>query len=545
MIKSIVIKNDEIEIYSDYNELFIAEIKNILGREWDKLKKCWKIPIYNYYELLNMTSLSQVEKDKIKMIIENEIDYKNVDIQIPILQNGYNLRDYQIDALKFLVKRKSGLLIFDVGTGKTLMSLSYMDNLMNNKKINKTLVLCPKPLLIHWQRQLIQFFDDKYSNAIIYGTKEKRNKIINMDVNVYISTYDVLRNDFELFNNKFSNPQSLIIGDEITAIKNYKSLRAKILKNLKPGYKVGLSAKPLHNNLIEMYSINDWLDNNIFGNFGQFSKRYLVFDDYHNVVRYLNLDDIKTKMKFVMYSKKKEEILKELPPIITKYYNIELSSNEEKDYTNLFLNPINDMINKYNNNEYVEIANILAMNSMARMYIDSYKLVMDSNSDTANNIKNLITANEQSKLNTVMDTIEPIIGNEKILIFTQYKKMTYIIVEELMKRYSGIKVLRMDGSMSGQAQNIVDEFKNNADVLVTTDTAKFGLDMQFCNNLINYDLHYNPEVINQRIGRLHRIGQQNNVLVMNFVVNDEEKIESKVYEIMMKKQNLLNYLMED
>lgn len=112
------------------------------------------------------------------------------------------------------------------------------------------------------------------------------------------------------------------------------------------------------------------------------------------------------------------------------------------------------------------------------------------------------------------------------------------IYDDWKQRHSG------DGAISGSRQAdmkaaVVEEFRDRASILIGTEAAAEGINLQFCSLLVNYDLPWNPQRIEQRIGRCHRYGQKNDVVVINFL-NKRNAADVRVYELLSEKFNLFN-----
>lgn len=128
----------------------------------------------------------------------------------------------------------------------------------------------------------------------------------------------------------------------------------------------------------------------------------------------------------------------------------------------------------------------------------------------------------------------------KILVFTEFRRTQAYLQEQL--EASGLSTVGINGSMELQErQKALIEFKNNACVMVATDAAGESLNMQFCHIVFNYDLPWNPMAIEQRIGRVDRIGQKNPVVAFNMLTNNT--VDTRVYEIIVEKLDaILNEL---
>jgi len=99
---------------------------------------------------------------------------------------------------------------------------------------------------------------------------------------------------------------------------------------------------------------------------------------------------------------------------------------------------------------------------------------------------------------------------------------------------------RISGSKSADIRNaLIEHFRDSAEIMIATEAAAEGVNLQFCSLVINYDLPWNPQRIEQRIGRCHRYGQQHDVVVINFL-NERNDADRRVYELLTEKFNLFS-----
>lgn len=127
-------------------------------------------------------------------------------------------------------------------------------------------------------------------------------------------------------------------------------------------------------------------------------------------------------------------------------------------------------------------------------------------------------------------------SERKIIIFTEFVATQDYIYRILSEQ--GYKISRLNGSMSiEERNNVIDEFESKTDILISTDAGGEGLNLQFSDCVINYDLPWNPMKIEQRIGRVDRIGQKNDVEVYNFIIDDT--IESRVRKVITEKLKII------
>jgi SNF2 family DNA or RNA helicase len=136
--------------------------------------------------------------------------------------------------------------------------------------------------------------------------------------------------------------------------------------------------------------------------------------------------------------------------------------------------------------------------------------------------------------------------NEKIVVFSQYRKMIDLLEADINVKYPMVKVYKyVGGGGSLQRQRIIDNFTSdqNPAVFLCTEAGAYAIELQCASYIINYDLPWNPAVLEQRISRLHRPGQKKSVTVINLVVNGPNKVESRILEILSEKDKLYKDIM--
>lgn len=532
------IKDDGVAISFDYDRNLISEIKKITGHHFKPETKEWLIPFYSINELQNKVMVPQGIIDDSESILINRRKALNNDYF------KYDLRDFQEDGVLFLLEKQKSFLCADMGLGKTFMSIAFVTTLLKMGNIDRAIVICPSSLKRHWNAEVKKFNKDNYKTTIISGTKKARMRQWEdaRDSQYIIVNYDLARSlqDYPLLM-KYSGDRTAIILDEATRIKNFKTKVAQKIKRLDASYKVALSGRPLENRLEDLYSINEFLDNNVLGSWNYFDQRYIVRNSWGQPSYYVNVKELHHKIKTVMFRCKREDVLTELPDKIVHDYYIQLSLSEHKDYLNI-LNPIMGLIERgtlgslgtENNLRWV-----LSTIQLTKMFCDHPDLVKKSNAPMAKKLK--IKTNKSSKFTEFTKIIQDI-GDHKIVIFTQYAKMAVILRNELKKSYDCIMVTGNDKENTREEK--LQHFKDDGQILVCTDVLGYGINLQHASCIINYDLPWNPAVLEQRVARLYRMGQKNAVNVINIVVEDEDKIEQKIKEILHKKDRLFEMIIE-
>lgn len=147
--------------------------------------------------------------------------------------------------------------------------------------------------------------------------------------------------------------------------------------------------------------------------------------------------------------------------------------------------------------------------------------------------------NQDAKVEPLLNEIDAILSEDrtqKVIIFTEFVATQTYLQELLVNR--GYTVTILNGGMSIDERNAaMQEFKTSTSIFISTDAGGEGLNLQFANIIINYDLPWNPMKIEQRCGRVDRIGQQRDVHIYNFIVG--ETVENRVREVLEEKLSVI------
>lgn len=161
-------------------------------------------------------------------------------------------------------------------------------------------------------------------------------------------------------------------------------------------------------------------------------------------------------------------------------------------------------------------------------------------------IEKIDSIKKDSKLEELLRWIDKIKSSNKdakVVVFTEYIDTLNYLKESLSTLY---KVISIDGSMSTiERKEALDAFRADKDVMICTDAAGEGIDMQFCNIMINYDIPWNPNRLEQRMGRIHRIGQRRNVFYYNFILDPKNTIDGYIFDRLLEKIESIKAAMKD
>ena len=557
---------------------FVDVFRRIVGNDWNSIVKSWEFPISSTDDLLNelvRSGLVSIEKtEEMRKTIEDTADYRGINVDDVLKEVKIPLRPYQIKTLQFFKHRGSALGALPVALGKTLVSLTYIRSLLKNGEIKKALVLCPRAVRWHWVREVEKFFGDKMT-AVVVGQeiktdgssrnrqRKERLKIWNSPYDIYIANYEQLR---DLYNIETlpaigkgrprkvirANPETaklwdgnennsfIVIADEVTKIKTQGAQRTRLLKSVPAKFRIGLSGRPLENRLDELYTIIDWIWPGSLGSYTSFKTKHIIEDEYQRPMRYVDVEDLKKKLKWVTIYFSKAEVLPDLPSLIRSELQIDLSDEELEEYGRIreeAIKSIKEIENATNpSSKGRQVLSMLAWVTIARMYVDHPLLVSESNSDSAKAVN--VKCKTSSKMNALMEYLEEVEG-QKVVIFSQYRRMIDILEKEIAERFPITRTYKLVGGMKNP-QEPIDAFKKDpvGGIFLSTDAGAYGIELQCAHIMIHYEEHYNPAVMDQREGRIHRPGLTEAANAVNLICTDQQVIERRVREVLDRK-NLL------
>ena len=459
--------------------------------------------------------------DKFRKIINASKIY-----EAPLSLKG-TLRPYQKIGYSWLIQNiKSGfgsILADDMGLGKTLQVLAAILHFKENNQLDSTpsLIIVPPTLISNWQQE-IEKFTPNLTYYIYHGT----NRRFPSDYyDIVLTSYALIRSDLDMFINE---SWFICVIDEAQNIKNPSTQQTRAIKELYAFNKIALTGTPIENRLTDYWSIFDFVNEGYLSTQEEFKARYvtpiekLENEDILNILR-------KVAKPFVLRRlKSDDEIRKELPE---KFVN-DVYSTLTKKQIKLYNNLLNGNFEKITQKEGIERkAGILKL-------ITALKQTCNHPAQYLHSEKKKI--NESGKMELLVNLLENMLDvDEKVLIFTQYVKMGEIIQDLISKKFR-IDVLFLHGSQSRkEKEKVINTFQENPEykiLVATLKTGGTGLNLTAAQNVIHYDLWWNPAVENQATDRVHRIGQENDVMVYRFITKGT--LEEGIDEILKSKTDL-------
>lgn len=521
--KNVILKTDDI---STNQLLNIVEEFNL---KENKLNEEQTIPLYQGLKLAEDTNqFGDIEIDnKIKEMINDIANYKESDYVVPSEVEGV-LRSYQVNAFKWmktLVKYNfCGILADDMGLGKTLEIISLIISDNDNKP---SLIVSPKSLIYNWQNEFKKWASS-VKIEVISGNSNDREKVIktidNKEKVIFITSYDSLRNDLELYkDSKFR----FCILDEAQFIKNHTTLKAQSVKKINSEIRFALTGTPIENTVVDLWSLFDFLMPNYLFNYKSFRTDYekeIISKKNSSVIKKL----VKKITPFILRRTKKE-VLKDLPDKIEMVRYTTMEDEQLKLYEAQLLKTRKMLEDKTSKIEILSaLTRMRQICVHPKMFVDEFK-------------------GESAKINLLMEILDELIENDhKVLIFSQFTTVFDYIGEKLKEK--NIEYFTLTGKTPALLRvNMAEMFNKKSSpqkvFLISLKAGGTGLNLVGADTVIQLDPWWNVAAENQASDRVHRIGQQNVVQVIKIIC--ENSIEQKVLELQELKKDIVDKVIAD
>lgn len=433
------------------------------------------------------------------------------------------LHPYQREGAFFALTAGRCLIGDDMGLGKTIQALAAAELMAELFGIRKVLIVSPTSLKHQWQGEIERF--TSRTTQVIEGLTPQRRELYKTDTFYKLINYELVARDSERIR---AWEPDLIILDEAQRIKNWQTQTAKAVKGLESTFAIVLTGTPIENRIEELHSIMEFVDRHHFGPLYRFVHTHRITDPNGKLVGYQNLEAVRTSLQSVMIRRRKREVLKQLPERMDKNFLVPLTP-QQADIHFEQSEIVAKLVAKWKRNRFLCEADqrrLLVALATMRMVSDNTWLV-DHKTKFGPKVEELETLLQEMVVE----------GGEKVVIFSQWLRMNEL-VEEILDR-NRIGYVHLNGSVpSKNRKALMSRFKDDPDckVFLSTDAGGVGLNLQSGSVVINMDIPWNPAVLEQRIARVHRMGQKKNVRVVNFVSKDS--IEERILDLLRFKSSL-------
>ena len=434
------------------------------------------------------------------------------------------LYPYQAEGALFAALAGRALIGDEMGLGKTIQAIAAAELFARHFGVRRVLVVCPTSLKHQWKNEFARFAERE--TQVIHGLRAQRQSQYGDDVFCKITHYETLARDADLID---AWAPDLVIADEAQRIKNWNTIAARALKRIASPYAVVLTGTPLENRLEELISIVQFVDQHRLGPTWRVLDEHQLRDDTGRVIGYRALDRIGQTLAPVMLRRRKAEVLTQLPERVDNRIFVPLTP-EQRAHHDENGGIVTRIVSRWRKSGYLSDADQrrlqCALQNM-RMACNSTYL-LDHETDHGNKVDELMT---------VLDELleDP---QAKAVVFSQWLGTHELIVRRLAARDWGHVLF--SGSVPGDKRGaLVEQFHNDPDcrLFLSTDAGGVGLNLQHAAAVVvNMDMPWNPAVLEQRIGRVHRMGQSRGVQVINFV--GQGSIEEGMLSVLAFKKSL-------
>ncbi|HEO8418680.1 DEAD/DEAH box helicase [Niallia sp. FSL W8-0635] len=462
-----------------------------------------------------------------------EVEQHNIIPEFEGLQAPNYLSDlsplpHQLEVAKKVIEDMNGkaILADEVGLGKTIEAGLILKEYMIRGLVKKVLILVPASLVTQWAYELNSKF---YIPAMV-----QRKSYVWEQCDIVVSSIDTAKRQPHrdiIYNLDYD----LVIIDEAHKLKNNKTKNYEFVQNLKKKFCLLLTATPIQNRISEIFNLVSLLKPGHLGSESSF------YEKYKKDARSIDDDEnLKALVNKVMIRNRRHDTGIEWTKRIVEAIPIEFTKEERALYEGLVdLKTANNLSSDIENPRSPFSMITLqreACSSREAVYYTLQNMVKKLENPTPqfqqriqDLVKKVEAVQQNSKANKALELIKKI--NDKVIIFTEYRA-TQLYLQWFLKQHGITSVPFRGGFKRGKKDWMRDLFQNHAQVLIATEAGGEGINLQFCHHIINFDLPWNPMRLEQRIGRIHRLGQKEDVKIYNFAVKDtvEDHILKLLYE---------------
>lgn len=456
---------------------------------------------------------------------------------LPLLRD-VDLYEHQVRTVKTVLQRfrGRGLLCDEVGLGKTVEACLILLELIVRKLVRRTLILTPPSLVTQWQGELQRKFGLQFATYDDAGFKEMGENAWKTH-NHIIASYHTAK--LEPYRSWISREQwDMVIIDEAHHLRNSKTVLWKFASSLQKKYILLLTATPMQNNLDDLYNLVTLLKPGLLNTAKNFKKQFVHKNDDFNVK---NLDQLHNLIAECMVRNRRATISVNFTKRFARTFRITPSAEEESLY-----HEVTEFVKirlKQEKSGFSRIS-LLSLQKLMGSYpkgiapllnqmLEAKRIVEKDREQLLTLVKKAERLSEFMKIKHLLSLLKEF--SDKMVIFTQFRATQEHLCKALEE--SGYSVALFHGSLTRmQKEEAIRSFREEKHVLISTDSGSEGRNLQFCNAICNFDLPWNPMRIEQRIGRISRLGQTRDVHIFNMV--NANTIEDEVLRVLEAKVNL-------
>ncbi|MFO0881161.1 MAG: SNF2-related protein [Gemmataceae bacterium] len=441
-----------------------------------------------------------VFKDRLLYLLQPPLEslFANGKVTLP-----FDPFPYQLKGIAFLMPRHHALIADEMGLGKTVQVIVSLRLLFHAGLIRNALVVCPKPLVINWSRELSLWAPDVPFEVIGGDYEQRKYQWHVSNCPVKLVNYELITRDANEVQDERCN-FDVVVLDEAQRIKSRDSKTAQVVCGLSRTRSWAMSGTPIENKIDDLINLFNFVD-----------PQRIPPDTPTRMLRELTSD--------YLLRRTKEMVVSDMPPRIIRDVYLDLSPAQREAY---------DLAEKEGVIHLNELGNTITVQHVFELVM---RLKQICNFD--------MRTGQSSKLDQLSADMEEVAAsNRKAIVFSQWTEP----LETLAKHLRPYGPLLYHGKVPhAHRQNILDQFKHDPTkhvILMSYGTGSVGLNLQFTNYVFLFDRWWNPAIEDQAINRAHRLGQKAPVFVSRFI--SENTIEKRIAEVLDQKRALFNEMIE-
>lgn len=433
-------------------------------------------------------------KDRLLYLLQPPLEnlFANKQVELP-----FPPYPYQIKGIAFLMPRHSALIADEMGLGKTAQVIIATRLLMQSGLIRRALIVCPKPLVINWTREMKLWAADLPFEVLGGDLSTRRAQWYASRCPVKIVNYELLTRDEEIV----ADPEiefDLVVLDEAQRIKNRDSKTARVARSINRERSWAMTGTPIENRVDDLVNI-----------FAFVEPDRIPPDTPAKLLPELTRDSILRRVK--------EEVMTDMPPKVIQDIVLDLSPEQRETY---------DLAEREGIVHLNELGDTVTVQHVFELVL---RLKQICNFDPR--------TGESAKLDQIVADMDEVAeNNRKAIIFSQWVEP----LESIANALSAYGPLQYHGKIPQRdRQPILDRFKEDPTkhvLLMSYGTGSVGLNLQFTNYVFLFDRWWNPAIEDQAINRAHRLGQKETVFVKRFI--SQNTIEGRIAQVLEKKRQL-------
>ncbi len=428
---------------------------------------------------------------------------------------------HQLQAAQSALRRMRGraILADEVGLGKTIEAGLVLSELRLRGLADRTLVIVPAGLVEQWQEEL----DRKF--ALPTTVAAGGSWVSSPDRPVVVASLAAARRD-PLKAALTQQPWDLVVVDEAHRVKNPRSASGRLARALRARYLLLLTATPVENRLEELFELISLVSPGLLGTPAEFRARHGGGEGLPR-----DIAGLQARTREVMVRHRRSEVAVQLPQRLAETVRVTADEPEQTLYDDI-------VVRVRAEGRGAAPSRRLALRAVAQLAGSSPAAVAPTLArlgwqDLAQRAAAIASTQKCRVLLTLLR--RHLEQGEKVVVFTAYRQTLALLDAALAQ--AGVPTAVYHGALSrADKERAVAAFRDDVPVLLTTEAAGEGRNLQFCHVMVNVDLPWNPMRIEQRLGRLHRIGQESDVVLTNLV--GRGTIEEHILTVLESKINL-------